>query len=247
MSFMHWIEHPSEPKQLLLVWQPPLFVTDRLRWAVGHITRTGDEILFDYLAGEEFARFNNGRTPAELRAAGYVGYPAFDPDSRPDGGYGDYVLKTFLRRLPPTNRRDFPDYLAHYHIPRTAQLSSMALLAITEARLPSDGFSLIDPFDPHAKCVDVVFEVAGYRHITKFEPVQLGQSLTLEVDPANPRDPGAVQVFAAGQPIGYVNRLQGPAVAIWLRERKTDCWVARINGTPAIPRAYAFLQVRCLV
>jgi hypothetical protein len=176
MSFMHWIEHPSEPKQLLLVWQPPLFVTDRLRWAVGHITRTGDEILFDYLAGEEFARFNNGRTPAELRAAGYVGYPAFDPDSRPDGGYGDYVLKTFLRRLPPTNRRDFPDYLAHYHIPRTAQLSSMALLAITEARLPSDGFSLIDPFDPHAKCVDVVFEVAGYRHITSLSRSNWGRA-----------------------------------------------------------------------
>src|SRR5271165_2691369 len=164
MTLVRWIEYPPEPTQLLLVWQPPSSVPDRLRWAVGRLSNDSDKPVFDYLQGEDFRALNLGRSPEALRAAGYTGYPAFDLKKRPEDGYSNHVLEAFLRRLPPVTRSDFPSYLAHYLIERPIPLSPFAILAVTEARLPSDGFSLVDPLEASASCVDLVFEVTGFRH-----------------------------------------------------------------------------------
>ena len=237
-----WIKYPPEPDELLLVWQAPLTVGDRLRWAVGRLRAGSLGGIFSYIVGAEFAALNLERSPETLRAAGYSGYPAFDVRECPDGGFRDHVLEAFLRRIPPQTRTDFPNYLAHYHIERTTPLSPMALLAVTEARLPSDDFSLVDPLNVSASRVDLVFEIAGYRFSK--EAVQVGQSLSLRPEPSNPKDPLAVQVCANGRGIGYVNRLQALTIGKWLEHREVNCWVSRINGRPEAPRAFAFLQVR---
>jgi hypothetical protein len=245
MTVASWIEHTSEPKELLLTWQALPSAPDRLRWAVGRLWKDGEETVFDYLRGEAFDALNLGRSFDALREAGYSGYPAFDMNRPPEGGYRDRVLEAFLRRVPPATRSDFPDYLAHYHVGRSTLLSPLALLAVTEARLPSDGFFLVDPLDASATCVDVVFEVADFRHY-EHDGVCVAPEDLLELAPeySNPKDPDAVQVKADGQVIGYVNRLQAATVRKWLKQRLVGCRIARLGGSPDSPRAYAFLRVR---
>lgn len=240
----HWIRHPSTPKQLILAWQAPSTLRDRVRWAVGRVQATADGAAFDYFDREEFLELNLGRTPETLHAAGYAGYPAFDLRKRPAGGWRDHVLEAFLRRLPPTQRADFADYLAYFRVLPTTPLSPLSLLSITEARLPSDGFSLIDPLDPAASRVDVVGEIAGFRHCDGGGQVSVGEPLELAPEPTNTYDPNAVEVRARGQRIGYLNRLQAPTVLSWLRDRSVRCWVARLNGRPDAPRAFAYLEVQ---
>jgi len=122
------------------------------------------------------------------------------------------------------------------------------LLAVTEAQLPSDGFSLIDPLDSSAAAVDFVFEIAGFRHSMRpVVPFQQGQMLTLIPEPENSWDPSAIQVMAGGLRIGYVNRLQAATILQWLGTREVQCCIARLNGKQDSPRAYALARVRPLL
>jgi hypothetical protein len=68
------------------------------------------KLVFDYLDSEDFARLNLGRSMADLRDAGYAGYPAFDVKRRDEGGFREHVMEAFLRRLPPATRPDFGAY-----------------------------------------------------------------------------------------------------------------------------------------
>jgi hypothetical protein len=121
----------------------------------------------------------------------------------------------------------------------------MSLLAMTEAKLPSDGFSLIDRLDPVAVACDVVFEVAGFRHYaTKQLGLLRGTKLALVPEPTNQFDPMAIRIDANGTAIGYVNRLQAPAISSWLASRAVACWLLRVNGTEERPKAYAFVRMR---
>ncbi len=249
---MLWIEYPPAPRELILAWQAPLHVEDRFRWAVGKLRVEGlDSAVFEYLSGPDFSALNDGRQLEALQAAGYSGYPAFDAKKQPSGEFRDRVLQAFLRRLPPRSRSDFPRYLAHHYVSEPDKLSPMALLSVTEARLPSDGFSLIDPLDSSASCVDFVFEIAGYRHrVAVPDSYAVGQRLELRREPDNPFDGRAIAVIAGERVIGYVNRLQAPTIGSWLKQRALTCWIARVNDRPDMPRAFAFLQVRpatCLI
>lgn len=241
----HWIRHPSEPKELILVWQAPSSVEDRLRWAVGRVKAAPSGFVFDYLEEEEFRALNEGRNPQELQAAGYAGYPAFDVKKRSADGFRDHVIEALLRRLPPSTRSDFGDFLAYFRIPSDTKLSPLGLLAATEARLPGDGFSFIDPLDPMISTVDVVLEIAGFRHYAPHaSPIALGAQVTLSAETFNTHDPHAVAMSIGGAKVGYVNRLQAPSVRKWLEIRSVNGWISRLNGRPDAPRAFAFVEVR---
>lgn len=241
----HWIEHPSEPTELVLAWQAPDSVPERTRWAVGCLTKTSIGASFRYLEDAEFAALNGDRSREALTAYGYSGYPAFDIAKQPEGGFTDGVLDAFARRLPPPSRPDFHRFLEHFRFRGDRPLSTMELLALTEAKLPSDGFSLIDRLDPDAECVEVVFEIAGHRHNAAFRDcLVVGEPLDLIADPTNFHDANAVRFEAGGNLIGHVNRLQAEAVGRWLRDREVSAWLTRLNGKPDAPRAFAFVQVR---
>jgi HIRAN domain len=240
-----WIEQPQVPQQLLLVWQAPPDVRDRLRWAVGRLSSDADRTSFVYLEGEEFQALNLGRSEGQLEACGFSGYPAFDRMRRPEAGFWHDALETLLRRVPPRRRSDFGAYLEHHRVKAAAILSPLALLAVTEAHLPSDGFSLIDPLDASAAAVDFVFEIAGFRHAARpIAPLQDGETLTLVPEPGNRWDPSAIKVMAGEVRIGYVNRLQAATIQQWLSTRDVQCCIARLNGQPNAPRAYALARVR---
>jgi hypothetical protein len=242
-----WIEHVDEPARLILAWQAPDPGKDRPRWAVGELSRNTGAVTFRYYDGDEFARLNSARRQHELRAAGFRGYPAFYVRNTPSGVFSDGVLGAFLRRVPPRSRTDFPRYLEHFRLRSSDGLGPFALLAVTEAKLPSDGFSLIDPLDPAADCRDVVFEVAGHRHYPDSRAgLSEGQAVRLARDPTNAHDPYAVGVEADGRLIGVVNRLQAPTMGRWLDTREVSASLLRLNGTCAKPRAFVFLRVRPL-
>jgi hypothetical protein len=241
----HWIDHPSDPSELILAWRAPDAVDDRRRWAVGLLRKTDDGACFRYFDDEEFSVLNGARPRSSLRSYGYAGYPAFDIAKQPPGGFTENVLAAFARRLPPPSRPDLKLILEHYRVRSDATLSTMSLLALTEAKLPSDGFSLIDRLDPAASCLEVVFEIAGHRHnATCRDRLMVGQPLDLVADPANEHDVHAVRVEAAGELIGHINRLQAEAVGQWLQNSEVSAWLVRLNGKLDHPRAFAFVSVR---
>ena len=243
----HWIEHVDEPDRLILAWQAHAGQSDRRRWAVGELARAPEGATFRYFKDEEFSALNEGRPANELVAAGFLGYPTFQRQSNDAGVYTKDVLEAFMRRLPPSARSDFPRYLEYFRLRTRERLSPFALLGATEARLPSDGFSLVDPLRAESTARELIFEVAGHRHhLEGRSGLVAGQRLDLVPEPHNTHDRHAVRIEASGVLIGYVNRLQSPTVDYWLAHRAVSAWLLRLNGTSDAPRAFVFVKVRPL-
>ena len=236
-----WIERVVEPDRLLLAWQAPKPTTSRFRWAVGEIERRGNGQTFRYLCdGPEFARLNDGRSYEEPQAAGYVGYPAFTPRAEP---FDQAVMSAVRRRLPSRERSDYADYLEHFRLTPDTVISDFALLGLTGATLPSDGFSIVDPLDNPHPGRDLFMEVAGYRHYAYEARLQGGEAVTFALEPLNPHDPNAVIMRVDDRAIGYVNRLRTGAFRAWVAEGRLRGVVERLNGRPDHPRAFVFVQV----
>lgn len=230
-----------EPSVLYLAWQAPDAQTDRLRWAVG-VIENGPRPTFRYFRADELPSYNAGRGLDRLKAAGFVGYPAFLFEA--GRTFETDILKTFLRRLPPRSRGDFSQYQEYFSIHPGSSLSGPLLLALTEARLPSDGFSIVDPLDPGASECDAVFEIAGFRYEAAGRKLELGDELTLKPEPTNVHDSNAVAVYSGLERVGFVNRLQAPTIASWHIGGFVTCQVLRKNGRADAPRAYALVSKR---
>jgi len=240
----HWIEAMCEPTQLILAWQPAaLDAASRWRWAVGLLTPAGSDIELRYFEpGEEFESFNSGKKFEDLLGLGYLGYPAL---SKETSTHREGVKQALMRRLPPRQRSDFGAYAAQFRLRDAERLSDFALLARTEAKVPSDGFSVVDPLDPGALQCDVLVEIAGYRHYLKdTRPVQVGDQIQIVAEPENAFDPNAVATLLDGTKIGNVNRLQAVTFLRWLQLHSVHAVVERINGTPERPRIFLFVRMR---
>lgn len=202
------------------------------------------ESEFRYYLGEEFTDANCGRDYQVLVDAGYEGFPGFYPPTKPVA-FRVEAVDAFRRRLPPEKRTDFSQYLEHYGLDGSIEISDMALLGITGARLPSDGFELVDPLTSTEDCFEVVLQIAGYRHyLTQAEGMQVGMRIDLELEPDNIHDPGAIAFRYGGSTVGHVNRLQTDGLKKLLSEKTVETYVMRLNGTQAHPRAYAYLKIR---
>lgn len=244
---VNWIEHFSEPRRLFLAWQAADHLRQRYRWAVGELTRqlNGSLTLRYFREGDEFSRLNDGRSYEELKALGFEGYPAFSlKKERHDDGVDDVLA----RRLPPAVRPDFAAYQSQFRIRPGTDLSLIELLAVTEGKLPSDGFSLVDPLDAGAISVDLMLEVAGYRYYAADVASLMvpGRRVDVLPEPENSHDANAVRFCIEGRTVGYVNRLQANAFQGWLANSSVTAEVERLNGRPAHPRAFIFVRVRPL-
>ena len=230
----HWISHICEPSRLLLAWQGPDPQGNRTRFAVGELTREGDDCIMRYFDDPQL----------ELaKALGFAGYPAFRLSQRE---HRSGVLATFLRRLPPRARADFKAYKAQFRLGPDLVLSDFALLAYTGARLPSDGFSIVNTLEGLCAPCELVVEIAGYRHyaegLTKRPTV--GDDLELVAEPTNQFDPKAIAVKNGGETIGYVNCLQTDPFHEWLRAGCVQAVFERLNGATDRPRAFMFVWVK---
>ena len=239
----HWIRDARDPQRLFLAWTAPDHIPDRFRWAVGVIEPKGVTSSLRYFHSEaEFASHNSGKSLNDLRTLGYLGYPGFRPRREP---YLEAGI-ALSRRLPPRSRPDFNEYKRQFRLAPEVQFGGFALLGRTEAKLPSDGFSVVDPLDPGAEDTDLLMEVAGYRYYVAdlAQSLKVGDKVEVCAEPDNEKDPGAVQLLVRGQKIGNVNRLQAPTFREWLGRQHVFGAVERLNGSPEKPRAFVFVSVR---
>lgn len=237
-----WIEAVCEPRRLLLAWQSAdLRPESRYRWAIGVVEPRDQELTFRYFdPGDEFRQHNQGKPFNELGRLGYAGYPAFDK-AKPVHAEG--VKAALLRRIPPRSRSDFAEYAARFLLRDPSGLSDMVLLGRTEATLPSDGFSLIDPLDSSVSRCDLLLEVAGFRHYATKVDLSKGMSVEIAADPISQWDSNAVEFRVGGIKFGNVNRLQAEAFRGWLKTARVDAWLERLNGSAERPRAFVFVRI----
>lgn len=243
----NWIERFAIPQRVFLAWQAPDHMGDRHRWAVGVIDAGDGPWRFSYFGpGPQFERLNSGKTFEQAQSLGYAGYPAF-PLKQAEHREG--VEETFMRRLPPATRSDLIEYKQQFRIPPDLKLPNFALLAATEAKLPSDGFSVVDPLDAaHPDC-DLLLEIAGFRYYQEQAAraglqVQVGDKAELIPEPDNKHDSGAVMIHVAGHKIGNINRLQAPTFLHWINTASVSAHVERLNGRADRPRVFLFIRVR---
>jgi hypothetical protein len=232
---MRFIEHIHEPNRLLLVWQG-MEGTSRDRRVVAEIDRC---------AGGT-ARFRYVRDSEDFRQAceeGFLNFPAFRKVDQAEYRLG--VVETFMRRLPPRSRGDYAQYLEQFRLHPQTLISDFALLGYTGAKLPSDGFSLVDPLDDLRGRCDLMVEVAGFRHVSTIEASDItpGMSARLTPEPDNPRDPNAVAVYIADCKVGYIPRPQTRAIHDALKQGSVGTTVERVNGRPDRPLVYLFTQI----
>lgn len=232
---MKYIEHVHEPRRLLLIWQGPEGST-RSRHAVAELVRTFDErVQFRYLTGS-----------AELDAAqneGFINFPAF---RKLEQTYDLGVVETFMRRLPPRTRGDYGQYLEQFRLRSETRITEFALLAYTGAKLPSDGFSILNPLEDVLDSCDVLLEVAGFRHAAELSPSEIheGDIAVFQPEPGNIHDPNAVAILVRGRKIGFVPRQQTLALRQWLKSAALEVAVERVNGRPERPLVYVFVRAR---
>lgn len=230
---MNLIQNVSEPNHLMLVWQSPDLdggPRARKRYVVADVFRDGDDAYLVYRDDED---------TKDAETLGFRGYPAFNISRTRHQN----VIGAFMRRMPPRDRSDYHKYLERFRI-SNVEMSDFALLGYTEAKLPTDGFSLVNPLNDISVPSEYLLELSGYRkYISDACEMALGDQLDLESEPTNEHDASAVKFVWKGKVVGYVNRVQAPAVSRWLTSQTLECVFERRNGTADRPRGYAFLTV----
>lgn len=230
---MNLIQNIIEPDRLLLAWQAPeRSQQERTRRVVGELKKEGDGVVLRYLFETDDYE--------QAKKSGFKPFPAFRNEKIE---HRDGVLEAFMMRLPPRTRKDFDDFLKSIRVNPDVDISDFALLGYSEAKLPSDNFSLVHPFDLAPIPCELLTEIAGYRYYGGMNiEVGIGKKVTLAPEPENPVDPNAIQILYGATKIGYINRIQLPAFHLWLRTSFIDAYIEKINGTPERPRVFLFVS-----
>lgn len=234
---MNYIQYIHEPRRLLLVWQrPEEDGAARVRRAVAELLRdSAGRVQLRYLTDTD-----------DLDAAkqeGFISFPAF---RKLNTTYDLGVVETFMRRLPPRSRGDYAQYLDQFRLRRETPISDFALLGYTGAKLPSDGFSILDPLEDVGDACDVLMEVAGFRHVSAHpaESIALGAPAALVPQDNNLHDAAAVAVEIGGERVGYVPRQQASAIRRLLATADIQAQVERINGRSGRPLVYLWVRFK---
>ena len=232
---MNYIEHICEPEKLLLCWQAPSEVGSA-RYAIAELCRTGDKYTFKYLM--------NTKDFEEAKKIGFSMYPAFRAD---EVVHNFGVLEAFTGRIPPRSRNDFKEYLQNFRLHENVSISDFALLGYSGAKLPSDGFSIINPFEDTCIPSEFLIEIVGSRHMKGLDlkTVRNEDSVEFIEEPNNQYDKQAVFVMSKGQKLGYISRWQTQAFHKWMRDSgvSLSANVERLNGTKERPVIYVFLRL----
>lgn len=232
---VHFIAHVIEFDKLILMWQSQSD-PDRIRYIVGEITRNGDQANLRYLkASSDFK---------SALALGFDGYPAFNIN---EPLHTQGVLDAFMRRLPPSTRGDFRQYLEILRLPPDLEkISDFSLLGYSGARLPSDGFQIVPSFENVTGPCEFLMEPAGFRHISEISlnEIALGSKVDFEEEPDNKKDAKAIRIMIGRNKIGYITRAYLPAFHRWLRDGwKIKAVVERKKDQPGSPTLYLFVTV----
>ncbi len=231
---MNYIEHICEPEKLLLCWQSP---SDGARYVIAELYRSADnKYAFKYLKNSDDFK--------SAQKLGFTMYPAFHSNQEV---HNSGILEAFVGRIPPRSRNDFKEYLQNFRINESAKISDFALLGYSGAKLPSDGFSIINPFENTCIPSEFLIELAGTRHMkgTNLKIVQAGDLVDLIEEPDNQYDKQAIYAMSKGQKLGYISRWQTRAFHNWMNDKSISlsAVVERLNGAEGHPAVYVFFRL----
>jgi hypothetical protein len=229
---MQFINHIIEPTRLLVTWQSA-DERERTRYIIAELLRDGDEITLRYLKDSpDFAKASS---------LGFDLYPAF---RNADEVYNSGVLEAFMRRLPPRSRGDYPQYLEGFRIRPDTDISNFALLGYTGARLPSDGFAIVNPFDNVNTAFEFLLEPAGYRYYKNSCTINLDETASFKKEFDSNRKEDVIKIFIGENFIGYVTRALLPSFENWLNHSRVEsAWIEKMNGTPEQPLVYLYMKI----
>lgn len=230
-----FIEHIVEPDRLLVSWQAPEEHGVRMRRFVAELIRRDDDADLVYLRNtEDFQK---------AKEQGFEEYTGFSVDKDHHG-----VLAAFMRRLPPRKRGDFDRFLTALRIKDATDVSDFALLGYSGAKLPDDGFVVVNPFDNIAPPFEFLLPIQGYRYYEKnlaYEKLAVGQVAVFVPEPDNKFDPEAIKIEIGGHHVGYVCRGLTSQLKSWLvREYIINASIERLNGTADRPIIFLYVEVR---
>ncbi len=238
---MHFIEHIIEPMKLLMTWRQSLDNLDRTRYVVAELNRADGNVSLKYLVNSDDFQ--------KAKQLGFEGYPAFqDTNKIHDVG----VLDALMRRLPPRTRGDFQEYLEGFRIKPNAKFSDFALLGYTAAKLPSDRFAIINPFDRVNGQIEFLLEAAGYRFMnTPGAEINIDDLARFQEESQiiNGKLENTIKIFVNDLHIGYVTRALLPTFHEWIANKRiSKACVEKKNGNPGQPVIYhSPLKMRKLV
>jgi hypothetical protein len=229
---MHLISHLIEPSKLLITWQSA-DKEHRTCYIIGELTRTPDNhVSLTYLVNS--TDFKNAKT------YGFEPYAAF-PNIHETHHQG--VLEAFMRRLPPKSRADYGQYLEGFRIKADSTLSDFALLGYTGAKLPSDGFAIINPFDNINTPFDCLIEVAGYRY-NQMDDVPMKHDITFKIGHYSETNELMIEIFLDDHRIGYITRALIEPFQQWINDKRIEnAWIEKKNGTSLQPVIYFYLNI----
>jgi len=236
----HLIQNIVEPRRLLLRWQPEFekASANRTHWIVAELkTRTSHAEN-----GYEFSYLEKTTDFAEAVQRGFPGHAAFPIL---DKHYSRALLDVFMKRLPPRSRGDFGEYLAFHCLPSDAVISDFALLGYTGAKLPSDGFSFIHPFDDTDGPCEFRMDVAGWRlHREALAPLKVDMPASFAPEPSDTDDPQAVQISSEGRLVGYVPRGLTESFHSWFEKSDVSAVIHSVPLPEERPELALFVTVR---
>lgn len=203
---------------LLLIWKDP---ETRRNFSVGKLTKS-TKYIFEYC---------NEYTQAE--AYGWSKLDAFPEDRVYES---ETLFPVFASRLPDKKRRDISKILEKYEL---LEFDEFELLRKSEARLPIDTYSFIDPIFPDEQTIQRNFFVMGVRHhapcdgkdCSLLPVINIGDELIFEEEPENEFDVNAIKIQTyAGDVLGYVPRYYNTAILERLNKKMTySCKIIDIN------------------
>lgn len=229
---MNFIEHIIEPSKLFMTWQSS-DRNQRKRYTIAELNRLGEKVTLKYLTDTDDFR--------EASKLGFEFYPAFQNVNEI---YEHGVMDALMRRLPPKTRNDYNQYLAGLRIKPDTELSDFALLGYSGAKLPSDGFIIINPFENTPAAFEFLLEATGYKYLSGIT-INLGERASFKEEFNTERKEKEVKIFINQQCVGYVTRALLPEFCRWLETgRVVDAWYEKKNGSPEQPVVYLYAQIR---
>jgi hypothetical protein len=203
---------------------------------VAELIRSGDDANLVYLKdSEEFSKAQS------LEFEGYPGF-AIEKDVHKN------VLTSFMKRLPPSSRRDFGRFLDALRIKSDTEITDFALLGYSGAKLPDDDFTIIHPFENASPPFELLLPVRGYQHYKDQLPLadlSTDMQAGFEAEPDNPWDSEAIKIIINGVRVGYVSRGLTGSFHKWMQSSLAiSAYVERINGTEQNPEIYLYVLVK---
>lgn len=203
---------------LYLIWKDP---QTRLNFTIGKLYR-GEKYTFEYF-----------REVGEAENRGWTKFEVFPEEKAYES---EVLFPVFASRLPDKKRRDIGKILEKYGL---SEFDEFELLRKSEARLPIDTYSFIDPIFPEEETVQRDFFIMGVRHQTPCKgencgllpKVGVGDELIFETEPENSYDSNAIKVKTqSGEVLGYVPRYYNTAILERLNNGMTySCKIIDIN------------------